>query len=104
MIAPYSHHARLQESSPETIIEMAELARHSERIIQNVFRPGGLNIGINLGTAAGAGIRDHYHLHIVPRWPGDTNFMTAIGEVRVLPESLQQTYDRLKLEYDRIAK
>jgi ATP adenylyltransferase len=75
---------------------MMRLARRSERVLRSVYRPDGLNLGLNLGESAGAGIAQHLHLHAVPRWTGDTNFMSVFAETRVLPESLQDTWQRLR--------
>lgn len=95
MIVPYRHVARLSDLAPETLAEMADLASRAERALEAAFRCDGLNLGMNLGRSAGAGIADHLHLHVVPRWSGDTNFMTVIGESRVLPEELAETFRRL---------
>ena len=95
MVAPYAHIANLEELPPDTIHEMMDLAQLATRALKSDFNPDGLNLGFNLGAAAGAGIKDHLHLHLVPRWLGDTNFMPVIGDVRVIPESLEQTYDKL---------
>jgi ATP adenylyltransferase len=95
MVAPYAHIADLEELPSETIHEMMDLAQLATRALKSSFNPDGLNLGFNVGAAAGAGIKDHLHLHLVPRWVGDTNFMPVIGDVRVIPESLQQTYDKL---------
>ncbi|GBC91003.1 AP-4-A phosphorylase [bacterium HR14] len=96
MVAPYRHTADIADLTPDESLDLWQLMQKCVRAIQQVYKPDGFNIGFNLGRAAGAGIEGHLHLHIVPRWHGDTNFMTTIGEVRVLPESLEQTYARLK--------
>ncbi len=96
MIVPYSHLASLGEAPEESLIEMTLLSVRCEAALRRVYRPSGLNIGINLGRGAGAGIEAHYHQHLVPRWDGDTNFMTVVHETRVIPEALQQTYRRLR--------
>lgn len=96
MIAPYQHVSRLQQIDEPSVEEMMRLARLSERLIEEIYRPQGLNIGMNLGEAAGAGIEQHIHLHALPRWMGDANFMTSIGETRILPEELSDTYAKLK--------
>jgi ATP adenylyltransferase len=95
MIAPYEHVATLEEAAGETLAEMMALARLAERCLRNVYHPGGLNLGMNVGECAGAGVAGHIHLHVLPRWPADSNFMTTVGETRVLPESLDVTYGRL---------
>jgi len=96
MIAPYRHTASLEELTDEELKEHFEIARHSITILRQVFNPGGFNLGINLGGVAGAGIDDHFHTHVVPRWQGDTNFMPVIADVKVLPEALSETYQKLK--------
>lgn len=103
MIAPYQHTAEIEELSDATLLEINQLLGCCIRWIRAAYKPNGFNIGINLGSAAGAGIPDHVHWHIVPRWGGDTNFMTTVGHVRVLPQSLQDSYDRLKEVVDRDA-
>lgn len=95
MIAPYQHVATLAAASPASLAEMIALARRAEECMQSVYRPHGMNIGMNLGECAGAGIAGHIHMHVVPRWPADANFMTTVGETRVLPEDLDTTYRRL---------
>ncbi len=95
MVAPFAHVANLEDLAPETLHEMMDLAQQSTRALKASFSPDGINLGFNLGAAAGAGIKDHLHLHLVPRWQGDTNFMPVIGDVRVIPESLDQTFDKL---------
>jgi ATP adenylyltransferase len=96
MILPYLHVPRLEDLDPETRAEMMELLTKGTQVLQQVYTPQGFNIGINIGEAAGAGIEEHIHLHIVPRWSGDTNFMSAVGETRVVPEPLDETYRRVK--------
>ncbi len=96
MVAPYGHWATLAESDPEALAEMMTLARRIEQALENLYHPNGYNVGMNIGRAAGAGIAGHLHLHVLPRWIGDTNFMTAIGETRVQPEELATTYQRLR--------
>lgn len=95
LIAPYAHAANLDEVASETLAEMMELARQVQVGLRASYKPEGYNLGMNLGAPAGAGVADHLHLHVLPRWTGDTNFMTAVSETRVLPEGLLATYDRL---------
>ena len=95
MIAPYAHIARLDEATAEQTSEMMQLTQRGIRAHRLLYQPEGFNIGMNLGHCAGAGIRDHLHLHVVPRWIGDANFMTIAGETRVLPEELHVTHRRL---------
>jgi ATP adenylyltransferase len=96
MVAPYRHVAGLEELTKEELHEHFEIVSRSLKVLRQVFDPGGFNIGINAGRVAGAGIDDHIHTHIVPRWPGDTNFMPVASEVRVLPQALAETYEKLK--------
>jgi len=96
MVVPYTHVATLQDLPEEALVEMIRLARASERHLRAVYRPEGLNLGMNLGRSAGAGIAGHLHLHVLPRWTGDTNFMTVVAETRVLPEDLEITWERLR--------
>lgn len=96
MVVPYRHVASLQDLDPETLTELILLAQTAERILRAVYRPDGLNFGMNLGASAGAGIAGHLHLHGLPRWMGDANFMTVVGETRVLPEDLSVTWQRLR--------
>ena len=99
MVVPYQHVATSLELTEETLVEMIRLARDCEKHLRAVYRPDGLNLGMNLGKSAGAGIAGHIHLHVLPRWTGDTNFMTAVGETRVLPEDLAVTWERLRLAF-----
>jgi ATP adenylyltransferase len=96
MIVPYVHMADLSAADKATTDEMMDLAKHIQSAIADVYRPEGFNMGLNLGKAAGAGVADHYHMHILPRWTGDVNFMTSIGQTRTIPETLQTTFDKLK--------
>jgi ATP adenylyltransferase len=96
MVAPISHDAWLSQSDRETREELISLLARAEKILVETYRTDGLNVGINFGSAAGAGVDSHYHVHVVPRWHGDTNFMTAAGNTRVVPERLEDTRDRLR--------
>ena len=96
MIAPYRHVANLDELTDEEQHEHFEMVNQSVKLLREVFNPAGFNIGMNLGKIAGAGIDDHIHTHIVPRWQGDTNFMPVIADLRVMPEALAETYKKLK--------
>ena len=95
MVSPYKHTASLDDLSDAEMLELMDLTRRGVNLLKDAFKPDGFNIGINMGRIAGAGIADHVHLHIVPRWGGDTNFMTVLGDVRVIPESLEVVYQRL---------
>lgn len=99
MVVPYEHVATMEEASSETLMDLILLARDCERRLRTVYRPEGLNLGINIGRSAGAGIAGHLHLHMLPRWTGDTNFMTAVGETRVVPEDLDVTWSRLRAAF-----
>jgi ATP adenylyltransferase len=103
MVVPNAHGGSLQSHSPDALREMTDLLRECERILIEEYKPAGLNLGINIGKSAGAGIQEHLHAHILPRWDGDTNFMTTVHEVRVLPEDLVMTYDRLLPHFAGIA-
>jgi len=92
---PFAHNASLEELEAETRAEIMELTAQSMVILRRVYRPGGFNIGVNIGAAAGAGVLDHVHLHVVPRWSGDTNFMASLADTRVIPETLEETYVRV---------
>ncbi|MCX6069046.1 MAG: HIT domain-containing protein [Chloroflexi bacterium] len=96
MVAPLAHQATLEDLTPEIRAEMMELSTRCMTVLRQVYQPQAFNLGANIGEAAGAGIPGHVHIHIVPRWNGDTNFMSAVGDVRVLPESLEDSYQRIK--------
>lgn len=96
MVSPARHVADLESMSEEELTRLILGVRRCESVLKREYRPHGLNIGINLGGCAGAGMPGHLHVHIVPRWMGDTNFMPVVGEVRVLPEDLARTFDRLR--------
>jgi ATP adenylyltransferase len=95
MVAPYAHVPSITGTEPEHLGELFALARRSVEVLETVYRPEGFNLGMNLGACAGAGVRGHIHLHVVPRWCGDVNFMTSTGETRVLPEDLPTTFRKL---------
>lgn len=96
MVAPYAHSARLEDAGEEAVMEMMRLARRAERVLRSLYRPDGLNLGMNIGESAGAGVAGHIHMHVLPRWTGDTNFMTTTAETRVLPESLEASWRRVR--------
>lgn len=95
MIAPYQHVASLEQLDDKSLCEMIALTRASVAALNRAFSPAGFNVGMNLGKVAGAGIADHLHMHVVPRWQGDVNFMSVFAETRLIPEALDVTYDRL---------
>jgi len=96
MVIPYTHVATLEDLDDQTLTEMILLARRTEKLLRVVYHPDGLNMGVNIGRAAGAGIAGHLHMHLLPRWMGDTNFMTTVAETRVEPEDLAVTWERLR--------
>jgi ATP adenylyltransferase len=96
MIVPYAHLNELRKLPPEAAQEMMALTQRMEDILRQVYEPDGVNIGMNVGKAAGAGVAGHIHMHVLPRWVADSNFMTTVGETRVLPESLDTTWERLR--------
>jgi ATP adenylyltransferase len=104
MVVPDRHVATLEASTAEERLELMRFTRHAEMALKEAYAPQGINVGINLGRPAGAGIVDHLHVHIVPRWNGDTNFMTVIGNVRVLPEDLGTTARKLRPIFERLAR
>ena len=99
MVAPRRHVGRLADATAEELAEVMELARRLETVMAEVYRPDGLNVGMNLGRAAGAGVPDHIHLHVVPRWNGDTNYMTVAGGTRVIPEDPVEAAGKLRAAF-----
>lgn len=96
MIVPFRHIENLTDATTEETNELMDLTKTAQKVLRTEYEPDGINIGMNLGKAAGAGVAGHYHMHVLPRWVGDVNFMTAVGETRTVPESLESTYSRLK--------
>jgi ATP adenylyltransferase len=99
MVVPYEHVDQLQKLSTPAAEEMIALSQRLEGVMRELYHPDGINLGMNLGKAAGAGVADHIHMHILPRWFADVNFMTSVGETRVLPEDLPTTYKRIKSKF-----
>lgn len=99
LIVPNEHVGELDAAGKETTDEMMDLTKRCQTALREVYQPGGFNVGMNLGKVAGAGIADHIHIHIMPRWGGDTNFMTTVGETRVIPEDLTTTYQKLREKF-----
>ena len=102
MVVPNRHVARLADLDGATLAEFAALTQAAERVLTTVYDPHGFNMGLNLGKPAGAGVLDHLHMHVVPRWNGDTNFMSVVGETRVLPEELPHTVSRLRPLFETV--
>lgn len=95
MIVPYKHVSTLTELDQATRTELMEVTNQAMNVLKSIYRPQGFNVGMNIGEAAGAGITEHVHMHVVPRWLGDTNFMSSLGETRVLPETLEDSFRRI---------
>lgn len=104
MIAPYRHVGKWEDLTDQELLEMMQLSQLVIKALKRTMNPHGFNMGVNLGRVAGAGIDDHVHLHIVPRWNGDTNFMPVIADTKVIPESLEEAYDELKAAIDEIVE
>ncbi|OGO73255.1 MAG: HIT family hydrolase [Chloroflexi bacterium RBG_19FT_COMBO_56_12] len=104
MVVPYVHQSSLEILEADIRAEVMELAALGITVLRQAYNPQGFNIGINIGEAAGAGITEHVHLHVVPRWAGDTSFMSSLGQTRVLPESLEDSYRRIKEEWSKTDK
>ena len=96
MVVPFDHQPNLEALDPESRAEMMELTSRCMAVLRRIYHPEAFNMGANIGEAAGAGVKHHVHIHIVPRWGGDTNFMSTVGGTRVLPEHLERTYERVK--------
>ena len=103
MVVPARHVGRLADATPAELNEIIALARVSEMALTEAYRAHGVNVGMNVGRAAGAGVRDHLHVHLVPRWEGDTNFMSVVGDTRVVPEEPAASVARLRPVFDRLA-
>jgi ATP adenylyltransferase len=99
MIVPYDHQSSIELLDSETRSEMMELTARALKVLRREYCPQGFNVGVNIGEAAGAGILEHVHLHVVPRWIGDTNFMSSLGQTRVMPELLEETYWRIQEQW-----
>jgi ATP adenylyltransferase len=104
MVMPFAHLDRLAKVPTETAHELIDLAQHTENVMEKLYHPQGFNFGMNVGRAAGAGVAGHLHLHALPRWVGDSNFMTTVGETRVLPEALEMTWKRMREAFAELAE
>jgi ATP adenylyltransferase len=104
MTVPYAHVGTLEDLESEAATELLALTQLSLQVLREAYHPEGFNVGANIGAAAGAGIEEHLHVHIVPRWGGDTNYMTAIGRTRVIPEWMDQVYERLRPLFEQMEK
>ena len=100
MIVPYRHFGALEQGEPSELGEMMELSRRAAAALSRIYLPDGLNLGMNIGKAAGAGVAGHLHMHVLPRWQADANFLSVVGETRVLPEELPVTWEKLRRELD----
>ncbi len=103
MVVPNAHRAKLHELDPDARSELITRVTESAEILEELYACHGLNVGANIGSAAGAGFAEHLHFHVVPRWSGDVNFMTSVGEIRVIPTHLERTYERLLPAFERLA-
>jgi ATP adenylyltransferase len=99
MVIPYDHVDELRKLPPEAAREMMDLCQLTEEVLRRLYRPDGVNLGMNIGAAAGAGVAGHIHMHVLPRWVADANFISVIGETRVLPETLDITWERMRKEF-----
>jgi ATP adenylyltransferase len=104
MVAPTAHEARLFHSTDASLRSLIRLTAEAQRILSDVYKPDGFNVGMNFGQSAGAGIADHYHMHIVQRWSGDSNFMSVTAQTRLVPEDLEVTFDKLEPHFRRVSK
>jgi ATP adenylyltransferase len=99
MVIPYEHLDELQKLPPATAHELIDLSQRTETVLRRLYHPDGVNLGMNIGAAAGAGVAGHIHMHVLPRWIADSNFMTVVSETRILPEALQITWERMRNEF-----
>lgn len=104
MVAPYLHVPRLSQIEEDAAAEMMSLTRFAEQALGQVYSPDGINLGMNMGEAAGAGIEQHIHMHVLPRWKGDANFMTSVGQTRIIPEVLPETWGKLHEVFQTLRK
>lgn len=104
MVVPYQHAPSLEHFNRQTLTEMMMLVQRSLRVLQTAYEPEGFNVGMNIGEASGAGIAEHAHMHIVPRWAGDTNYLTTVGKTRTIPEWMDETYDRLRPLFEALGE
>jgi ATP adenylyltransferase len=102
LVSPVRHVSGLDQLSDKETLDLLQMVRKSIDVLKRVMHPEGFNVGLNLGIVAGAGLEDHVHFHVVPRWNGDTNCMAVLGEVRVIPEHIKQTYKKLRVEFSRL--
>lgn len=102
MVAPVAHEARLYDSTDASLRALIKLTAEAQRILSDVYSPDGFNVGMNFGHVAGAGVADHYHMHVVPRWGGDSNFMTVTAQTRLVPEALDVTFDKLLPRFEQL--
>ncbi len=102
MVVPYAHYGNFQDLNEEEMLEMMQITKSAQQALDRAFHPHGYNVGMNLGLAAGAGIADHLHLHIVPRWNGDTNFMPVLGDTKVLPDALDSSYRKIRDAWNEV--
>lgn len=101
MVVPYEHLARLQDLAESSAAELMHLAQRAEQVLESAYNPDGLNMGLNIGTAAGAGLAQHLHLHVLPRWSGDANFMTTVANARIIPEAIDNTYQKVRQGFEQ---
>ncbi len=101
MVVPYAHLDELQKLPSPAASEMIELSKKMEGVLRGLYKPDGINLGMNIGKAAGAGIAGHIHMHVLPRWVADANFISVVGETRILPETLDVTYQRIKAAMEK---
>jgi ATP adenylyltransferase len=102
MVAPIAHEARLFDSANDSLVSLIRMTAEAQRILSDVYQPAGFNVGMNFGEVAGAGVADHYHMHVVPRWGGDSNFMTVTARTRLVPEDLDVTFEKLLPYFDKL--